>query len=105
MPEDFGPRLTSARLRYVRWAFALLVLAAFGFHLYWGLFATGPLGENTAFAHLKHTRDQRNRREAESNLRGWIFDRHHDIRLALAKYRTSTGRSFGLSRSALPPRI
>ena len=92
LPEDFGPRLTSARLRYMRWAFALLVVAAFGFHIYWGLFATGPLSENTAFAHLKHTRDQRNRREAESNLRGWLYDRHHDIRLALAKYRYLNGQ-------------
>jgi len=45
IPEDFGPRLTSQRLRYVRWAFALLVVAALGFHVYWGLFATGPLGK------------------------------------------------------------
>jgi hypothetical protein len=87
LPEDFGPRLTSVRLRYVRWAFALLVLAALGFHLYWGLFAAGPLGENEAFALLKHRRDQRNRREVESRLRGWIFDRHRDTRRALAKYR------------------
>ena len=28
LPDDFGPRLTSQRLRYVRWAFALLVLVA-----------------------------------------------------------------------------
>ena len=28
LPEDFGPRLTSRRLRYVRWAFALMVAAA-----------------------------------------------------------------------------
>ena len=27
LPDDFGPRLTSRRLRYVRWVFALLVLA------------------------------------------------------------------------------
>jgi cell division protein FtsI/penicillin-binding protein 2 len=103
LPEDFGPRLTSARLRYVRWAFALLVVAAFAFHIYWGLFATGPLGENTAFAHLKHTRDQRNRRDAESNLRGWVFDRHRDIRLAMAKYRYLNGqviRDYPLGASA-----
>ncbi len=87
LPEDFGPRLTSKRLRYVRWLFALLVLTALGFHLYWGLFAAGPLGENEAFVLLKHRRDQRNRREIESRLRGWIFDRHRDTRRALAKYR------------------
>jgi cell division protein FtsI/penicillin-binding protein 2 len=91
-PDDFGPKLTSARLRYVRWVFALLVLAAFGFHLYWGLFATGPLGENADFAQLKNARDQRNRRDAEANLRGWIFDRHHDYKKALAKYRYLNGQ-------------
>ncbi len=92
LPDDFGPKLTSARLRYVRWAFALLVLAAFGFHIYWGAFATGPLGENAEFAQLKHARDQRNRREAEANLRGWIFDRHRDFKQALAKYRYLNGQ-------------
>ena len=92
LPDDFGPKLTSARLRYVRWAFALLVLAAFGFHVYWGAFATGPLGENADFAHLKNARDQRNRRDAEANLRGWIFDRHHDFKKALAKYRYLNGQ-------------
>ena len=92
IPEDFGPRLTSQRLRYVRWAFALLVVAALGFHVYWGLFATGQLGENPAFAALKNKRDQRNRREVESTLRGWIYDRHHDPKKALAKYRYLNGR-------------
>ncbi|MCI0660712.1 MAG: hypothetical protein L0220_06535 [Acidobacteria bacterium] len=91
LPDDFGPRLTSKRLRYVRWTFALLVLAALGFHAYWGLFSTGPLGQNVAFAGLKDRRDQRNRREIESTLRGWIYDRHHDPRRALAKYRYLNG--------------
>src|SRR5215470_8462217 len=91
IPEDFGPRLTSRRLRYVRLSFALMVVAALGFHAYWGLFATGPFGESAAFAALKHKRDQRNRREAESTLRGWIYDRHHDPRRALAKYRYLNG--------------
>ena len=86
-PDDFGPKLTSKRLRYVRWAFAAAVITAFGFHVYWGLFAAGPAGENKEFAHLKNTRDQRNRRDAEANLRGWIFDRHQDYRRCLAKYR------------------
>lgn len=92
LPADFGPALTSRRLRYARWAFAVLVVAAFGFHAYWGLFSTGPLGENAAFAGLKDRRDQRNRRELESNLRGWIFDRHRDGRRALAKYRYLNGQ-------------
>src|SRR5262245_54962721 len=92
LPEDFGPRLTSRRLRYVRLAFALMVVAALGFHIYWGLFATGPLGESPVFAALKRKRDQRNRREAETALRGWIYDRHHDSRRALARYRYLNGR-------------
>jgi len=92
IPEDFGPRLTSRRLRYVRLAFATMVVSALGFHVYWGLFATGPFGESAAFAALKNKRDQRNRREAESTLRGWIYDRHHDPRRALAKYRYLDGR-------------
>ncbi len=92
VPEDFGPRLTSRRLRYVRWAFALMVITALGFHAYWGLFATGPLGESAVFSALKNKRDQRNRRDAESTLRGWIYDRHHDPRRALAKYRYLNSR-------------
>ncbi|MGH9765895.1 MAG: penicillin-binding transpeptidase domain-containing protein [Blastocatellia bacterium] len=92
LPEDFGPRLTSRRLRYMRWAFALMVVTALGFHVYWGLFATGPLGESAAFAALKNKRDQRNRREVESTLRGWIYDRHSDPRRALAKYRYLNSR-------------
>lgn len=91
-PDDFGPRLTSKRLRFVRWAFALIVIAAFGFHVYWGLFAAGPVSENKDFTHLKNTRDQRNRRDAEANLRGWIFDRSKDYRKCLAKYRYLNGK-------------
>ncbi len=92
LPEDFGPKLTSRRLRYVRWTFALLVLAALGFHFYWGLYATGPLGLDESFAGMKDRRDQRNRREVESTLRGWIYDRHRDPKRALAKYRYLNGR-------------
>lgn len=91
-PSDFGPRLTSQRLGYVRWGFIVLVLVALGFHLYWAFFATGPLGVSESFAGLKDRRDQRNRRETESTLRGWIYDRHHDARRALAKYRYLNGQ-------------
>jgi cell division protein FtsI/penicillin-binding protein 2 len=92
LPQDFGPKLTSRRLRYVRWAFALLVLAALGFHLYWGLYSDGPLGVNEDFSGLKDRRDQRNRREVESTLRGWTYDRHRDSKRALAKYRYLNGQ-------------
>jgi penicillin-binding protein A len=92
LPGDFGPRLTSSRLRYVRWIFALLVLTALGFHTFWGLYANGPLGVDESFAGLKNRRDQRNRREVESTLRGWIYDRHHDAKKTLAKYRYLNGQ-------------
>lgn len=92
MPEDFGPRLTSRRLRYVRLAFTTLVITALAFHAYWGLFVTGPFGESESFEALKHKRDQRNRREAESALRGWIYDRHNDPQKALAKYQYLDGK-------------
>ncbi|MBO0719997.1 MAG: hypothetical protein J2P41_04205 [Blastocatellia bacterium] len=103
LPDAFGPKLTSARLRYVRWIFALLVLAALGFHFYWGLYATGPLGVDDTFAGLKNRRDQRNRREIESTLRGWIYDRHHDAHKTLAKYRYLNGqiiRDYPLGQAA-----
>jgi peptidoglycan glycosyltransferase len=91
LQEDFGPRLTSARLRWVRWAFALAVFTSLGFHFYWGLFVTGPIGQDPDFTGLKARRDQRNRREVESTLRGWIYDRHHDTKRALARYRYLNG--------------
>ncbi|MFN0124099.1 MAG: penicillin-binding transpeptidase domain-containing protein [Blastocatellia bacterium] len=92
VPDDFGPKLTSGRLRWVRWAFAALVVANLGFHSYWGLFAAGPLRENPDFAALKNKRDQRNRRDSETTLRGWVFDRHQDFRKTLAKYRYLNGK-------------
>jgi cell division protein FtsI/penicillin-binding protein 2 len=92
LSADFGPALTSRRLRLARWIFALGVLAALGLHAYWALFASGPLGENEEFSLLKSRRDQRTRREVESDLRGWVFDRHKDHRRTLAKYRYLNGQ-------------
>jgi len=100
---EFGPSMTSRRLRYVRWAVVLLAVFAVGFHGYWALFAAGPASENEEFALLKHRRDQRNRRDAESHLRGWIFDRHREVHRALAKYRYLNGeviRDYPLGASA-----
>ncbi len=88
---DFGPVLTSRRLAHLRRAGVLLFILAFGFHVYWGLFAAGPIRTDDGFALLKNRRDQRNRRDIESHLRGWIFDRHHEVRRALAKYRYLNG--------------
>lgn len=88
----FGPMLTSRRLRLLRVAAGFIVVFALGFHAYWGLFAAGPVAEDAEFSMLKNRRDQRNRRETESRLRGWIFDRNGDMRRALAKYRYLNGQ-------------
>lgn len=92
LPDDFGPRLTSRRLRYTRWVIALFLAVALGFHAYYALFATGPLRVDPSYAAMRDRYDNRNRRESESILRGWIFDRHHDVNRTLARYRYLDGR-------------
>ncbi len=92
LPADFGPRVTSRRLRYFRWAFLLLLLLALGFHFYWAFLAAGPFRVDRPYAGLKDRRDQRQRRESESVLRGWIFDRHQDVNRSLARYRYLNGK-------------
>lgn len=89
---DSGPVLTGKRLTWVRWGATGLLFVAIGFHAHWALFAAGPIGVRESFVLLKNRRDQRNRREIESNLRGWIFDRHHEVRQAFAKYRYLNGQ-------------
>ena len=81
-PGHYGPAQTNRWLRRIRGAFALLCAAAIGVHGYWVFGA--PSGDDfTRFA----IRDQRNRREAEAGLRGWVFDRTGEPARALVKYR------------------
>src|SRR5262245_59045754 len=54
----------------MRGAFLLLIVAAFAFHSYWAFFAD----KNPRFARAKQL-DARNRRLAESWLKGWVLDR------------------------------
>ena len=89
---DFGPARTSSRLRIVRVFAILLALVVLGLHLFWGFFAAGPLREMPDYALLKNVRDQRNRRDTESHLRGWVFDRTRDVRRSFAKYRYLDGK-------------
>lgn len=89
---DFGPMMTSVRLRSLSVGAGVIVALALSLHAYWGLFAAGPVAEDAEFSMLKNRRDQRNRRETESRLRGWIFDRNGDMRRALAKYRYLNGQ-------------
>jgi cell division protein FtsI/penicillin-binding protein 2 len=89
LPEDlpvdadrYGPAATNRWLRLIRTGFALVCVAALGVHGYW-VFGAPQGDEFTRFA----MRDQRNRREAEAGLRGWVFDRTGDPARALVKYR------------------
>jgi peptidoglycan glycosyltransferase len=87
-----GAELTARRLRLVAFLLLFFLLMAMGFHFYWAALVTGPVRVEEQFAGLKDREDQRQRRRMESQLRGWIYDRHHDPRRALARYRSREGR-------------
>ncbi len=78
----YGPAQTNRWLRLIRTGFLLLCVAALGFHGFWVFGAPGGTEFNRASA-----RDQRNRREAEAGLRGWVFDRTGKADRALVRYR------------------
>src|ERR1044072_3039851 len=90
-PEDLPPEVrqrlgatsTNRGLRVLRWLFVLLALGVFGAHVYWAQYAAES---NERFQELSY-KDLRNRRLAESTLRGWILDRTGSLDHALALYR------------------
>lgn len=85
LPVDasrYGPEQTNRWLKLIRAAFVLLCAAALGLHAYWVFWAP----DQDDFARFA-VRDQRNRRLAESSLRGWVFDRTSRPERALVKYR------------------
>ncbi|HVF68771.1 MAG TPA: penicillin-binding transpeptidase domain-containing protein, partial [Pyrinomonadaceae bacterium] len=81
--QRLGATSTNRGLRALRWLFILLALAVFGFHVYWAQYAAES---NDRFQELSY-KDLRNRRLAESTLRGWILDRTGSLDHALALYR------------------
>jgi membrane peptidoglycan carboxypeptidase len=87
MPTEVRKRLgatsTNRGLYALRWLFILLALSVFGFHVYWARYAAAT---NDRFQELAY-KDLRNRRLAESTLRGWILDRTGKLENALALYR------------------
>src|SRR5687768_15038601 len=91
IPEDLptevkkrlGSTSTNRGLRALRWLFVMLALGLLGFHLYWAHYAEE---KNEKFQELSY-KDLRNRRLAESTLRGWILDRSGSLDRALALYR------------------
>src|SRR5205085_5633985 len=80
--QRLGVTTTNRGLYWLRWCFILLALAVFGFHLYWAQYAAE---RNERFEELNY-KDLRNRRLAESTLRGWILDRSGKLENALALY-------------------
>ncbi|HUE81974.1 MAG TPA: penicillin-binding transpeptidase domain-containing protein [Pyrinomonadaceae bacterium] len=78
-----GLTSTNRGLRALRVLFVLLALGLFGFHVYWAQYAAES---NPKFQQLSY-KDLRNRRLAESSLRGWILDRSGRLDRALALYR------------------
>lgn len=80
--QRLGATSTNRGLRGLRWVFMLLSLAVFGFHVYWAQYAEE---KNERFQQLSY-KDLRNRRLAESTLRGWILDRTGTLERALALY-------------------
>jgi len=81
--KRLGSTSTNRGLRALRWLFVLLSLSIFGFHIYWAHYAQE---KNEKFQELSY-KDLRNRRLAESTLRGWILDRSGKLENALALYR------------------
>src|ERR687884_255202 len=81
--QRLGATSTNRGLRVLRWLFVLLALGVFGFHVYWAQYAAET---NDRFQELSY-KDLRNRRLAESTLRGWILDRTGSLDHALALYR------------------
>src|SRR5947209_5885208 len=81
--QRLGATSTNRGLRALRWLFVLLALSVFGFHVYWAEYAAET---NDRFQELSY-KDLRNRRLAESTLRGWILDRTGQLDRALALYR------------------
>jgi penicillin-binding protein A len=81
--QRLGATSTNRGLHALRWIFVLLALGVFGFHVYWAQYAAET---NDRFQELSY-KDLRNRRLAESTLRGWILDRSGSLDRALALYR------------------
>lgn len=84
--KDFGPAATNRWLRGLRAFFISLLVAVLGFHSYWVFWADS--GEDFRRAKML---DSRNRRLAESGLKGWVLDRTGKLENALIRYRADAG--------------
>lgn len=78
-----GTVSTNRGLQVLRVVFFLLAIGVFSAHVYWARYAED---RNERFQELSY-KDLRNRRLAESTLRGWIYDRTGELDKAFALYR------------------
>ena len=81
--KRLGATTTNRGLKALRWFFVILAAGVFGFHVYWARYA----GVNNEKYQQLSYKDLRNRRIAESTLRGWVYDRSGRLDRALAFYR------------------
>ena len=101
-PEEvkgLGSTATNRWLRGLRIFLALMVVAILGFHYYYVFRADAD--EN--FSKAKRS-DARNRRLAESALKGWVLDRSGKLENALIRYRSDRGvitREYPLGAAAV----
>ena len=94
-----GPTATNLWIRGLRIGFLILLVAVFGFHSYW-VFKADSTDEFTRSKRL----DARNRRLAESGLKGWVLDRSGKLENALIRYRNDAGtisREYPLGEAAV----
>jgi cell division protein FtsI/penicillin-binding protein 2 len=96
-----GANAANSWLRGARTAFLLTLVVVLGFHAYWVFWASS--GKDSRFARAK-VLDSRNRRLAESGLKGWVLDRTGKLENALIRYRfdgKGLVREYPLGRAAV----
>ncbi|MEW6129755.1 MAG: penicillin-binding transpeptidase domain-containing protein [Acidobacteriota bacterium] len=84
--KDLGPVATNRWLYVLRVFFILMLITLLGFHSFWAFRAD----HQPEFIQAKKY-DQRNRRLAESGLKGWVLDRTGNLENALIRYRSDNG--------------
>ena len=99
LTKTSGPTATNLWIRGLRVGFLVLLVGVFGFHSYW-VFKADSTDE---FARSKRL-DARNRRLADSGLKGWVLDRSGKLENALIRYRNDAGtisREYPLGEAAV----
>jgi penicillin-binding protein A len=97
--KELGTTATNRWLRGLRIFLVLVLIAVLGFHAYWVFRADA----DPDFERAKK-QDARNRRLAESGLKGWVLDRTGKLENSLARYRSDAGvitRDYPLGAAAV----